>query len=168
MGEFFYNIVFVAIAALTVVSALIVVTAANIVRSAFALLFTFCGAAGLYVYLGADFLAATQLLVYVGGVLVLILFGVMLTHKIVSVELFQGSARVLRSLLLFLALLFILFRVYLRTPWAMRGTQETESTVERIGIAFMTDHLLPFEVASVLLLAALIGAVLIARREVRE
>lgn len=168
MGETLYNLIFAAILAVTVASAFVVVTAGNIVRAAFALLFTFGGVAGIYVYLGADFLAATQLLVYVGGILVLILFGVMLTHKIVSVELHQGSARVLRSAVLFAGLLYVLFSVYFNTEWVIRGTPEMESTVERIGTAFMTSHLLPFEVASILLLAALIGAVLIARREVRE
>jgi NADH-quinone oxidoreductase subunit J len=166
--DILHNLVFVAFAAVTIASAFVVVTAANIVRAGFALLFTFGGVAGLYVFLGADFIAATQLMVYVGGILVLLLFGVMLTHKIVSVELRQGSARVVRSAVLFAALLYVLFSVYFNTQWTLRDTGEMESTVEQIGTAFMTSYLLPFEVASVLLLAALIGAVLIARREVRE
>ena len=124
--------------------------------------------ARLYVYLAADFLAATQLLVYVGGILVLILFGVMLTNKVVSVELYQGSARVGRSILLFAGLLYVLFSVFFNTEWQLRGEPEMKSTVEGIGILFMTDFLLPLEVVSVLLLAALIGAVLIARQEVRD
>ena len=74
-------------AALTVGSAAVVVLARSLIYSAFALLFTFFGVAGLYVLLGADFLAATQLLVYVGGILVLLLFGVMLTHKLYDLDL---------------------------------------------------------------------------------
>lgn len=163
-----YRFVFTGLAAITLASALVVVTARNLVRSAFALLFTLGGVAGLYVYLHADFLAATQVVVYVGGILVLILFGVMLTAKIASVELYQGTGRVGRSLLLFAALLLVLFNVYFNTEWPVRRVADTGPTAARIGTAFMTDYLLPFEVVSVLLLAALIGAVLIARREVRE
>src|SRR5881275_2385538 len=79
--------VFWVFATMTVASAAVVVLARSLIYSAFALLFTFFGVAGLYVLLGADFLAATQLLVYVGGILVLLLFGVMLTHKLYDLDL---------------------------------------------------------------------------------
>jgi TM2 domain-containing membrane protein YozV len=79
--------IFWTLAALTVGSATVVVLARSLIYSAFALLFTFLGVAGLYLLLGADFLATTQLLVYVGGILVLLLFGVMLTHKLYDLEL---------------------------------------------------------------------------------
>ncbi len=167
-SEFFYKLIFAGLAGITLASAVVVVSSRNLVRSAFALLFTLGGVAGIYVYLAADFLAATQLLVYVGGILVLILFGVMLTNKIVSVELYQGSARVGRSIILFMGLLYVLFSVFFNTEWQLRGRPEMTPTVKAIGTLFMTDFLLPFEVVSILLLAALIGAVLIARREVRS
>ena len=80
-------VIFYIFAAVTVGSAAVVVLARSLIYSAFALLFTFFGVAGLYVLLGADFLAATQLLVYVGGILVLLLFGVMLTHKLYDLDL---------------------------------------------------------------------------------
>src|SRR5204862_2634066 len=79
--------VFYVFATITVAAAAVVVLARSLIYSAFALLFTFFGVAGLYVMLGADFLAATQLLVYVGGILVLLLFGVMLTHKLYELDL---------------------------------------------------------------------------------
>jgi NADH:ubiquinone oxidoreductase subunit 6 (subunit J) len=167
-AEFFYRTIFTGLVAITLSSAFVVVTARNLVRSAFALLFTLGGVAGLYIYLAADFLAATQIIVYVGGILVLILFGVMLTSKIVSVELYHGSARVGRSILLFAGLLFVLLSVAFNTEWPIRGTPAMPPTTEAIGLAFMTDYLLPFEAVSILLLAALIGAVYIARREVRK
>ena len=81
------TLVFYLFALVTVGSAAVVVLARSLIYSAFALLFTFFGVAGLYVILGADFLAATQLLVYVGGILVLLLFGVMLTHKLYDLDL---------------------------------------------------------------------------------
>src|SRR5262245_65705456 len=80
-------VVFYVLAAITVGSAGVVVFARSLIYSAFALLFTFFGVGGLYLLLGADFLAATQLLVYVGGILVLLLFGVMLTHKLYDLDL---------------------------------------------------------------------------------
>src|SRR6185295_7089354 len=80
-------VVFYVFAIVTVASSAVVVLARSLIYSAFALLFTFFGVAGLYLLLGADFLAATQLLIYVGGILVLLLFGVMLTHKIYDLDL---------------------------------------------------------------------------------
>ncbi len=81
------QIVFYAFATITVASAAVVVFSRNLIYSAFGLLFTFFGVAVLYVYLGADFLAAAQMVIYVGGILVLLLFGVMLTHKLYSLDL---------------------------------------------------------------------------------
>ncbi|MBI4713338.1 MAG: NADH-quinone oxidoreductase subunit J, partial [Planctomycetes bacterium] len=87
MSELIYQVIFYAFAALVVGSAFIVAFSRNIVYSAFALLLTFFGVAGLYVFLAAEFLAAAQVLIYVGGILVLILFAVMLTNKITDVKL---------------------------------------------------------------------------------
>jgi NADH:ubiquinone oxidoreductase subunit 6 (subunit J) len=102
-------VVFYLFAAITVGSAAVVVLARSLIYSAFALLFTFFGVAGLYVLLGADFLAATQLLIYVGGILVLLLFGVMLTHKLYDLDLrsevtqFLPAAIIVGGLFLLLA-----------------------------------------------------------------
>src|SRR6266566_9119307 len=81
------QVIFYFFAVLTVASAAIVVFSSSLIYSAFALLFTFFGVAALYVFLGADFLAATQLVIYVGGILILLLFGVMLTHKLYDLDL---------------------------------------------------------------------------------
>src|SRR5713101_2905029 len=85
-----YDIVFYFFAVITVGSGGIVVMSRNIIHSAFSLLFTFFGVAGIYVLLNADFLAVTQLLIYVGGILVLLLFGVMLTNKVIDVDMKTG------------------------------------------------------------------------------
>ena len=92
-----YEIIFYFFAVVTVGSAMVVVFSKNIVYSAFALLFTFFGVAGIYVLLNADFLAITQLLVYVGGILVLLLFGVMLTSNTVTIEIKSGTMNILRA-----------------------------------------------------------------------
>ncbi len=98
--------VFYLVAIVTVGSALMVAFSRNIIYSAFSLLGTFAGVAGLYVFLGADFVAAVQLLIYVGGILILILFAVMLTHRITDVEITNRAA--LSSYLIIGAILFTL------------------------------------------------------------
>jgi NADH:ubiquinone oxidoreductase subunit 6 (subunit J) len=129
----------------------------------FALLFTFFGVAGLYVLLGADFLAATQLLIYVGGILVLLLFGVMLTHKIYDLDLRTETTQLASGLIVAAGLFVILATTGLRTQW-MGATSKLVPTTAEIGRLFLSDYLLPFEAASVLLLVALLGAAMIVRR----
>ena len=111
--------VFYVLAAITVGSAAVVVLARSLIYSAFALLFTFVGVAGLYLLLGADFLAASQLLIYVGGILVLLLFGVMLTHKIYELDLRSEVTQFLPGAILSLIGVFgvVLLPLVLRTQW---------------------------------------------------
>ncbi len=156
--------VFWLFAVITVGSAAVVVLAKSLIQSAFALLFTFFGVAGLYVLLGADFLAATQLLIYVGGILVLLLFGVMLTHKLYDLDLKSEMTRLLPAGIAALTLFFVLVRLAFGTRWAAGPGRLPAPTTAEIGEAFMGSHLLPFEAASVLLLVALIGAAMIVRR----
>jgi NADH-quinone oxidoreductase subunit J len=156
-------LVFWLLAAVTVGSAAVVVLSRTLIYSAFALLFTFLGVAGLYVLLGADFLAATQLLVYVGGILVLLLFGVMLTHKIYDLDLRTGTTQLGAGLIVAAGLFVILAATALRTQWAAVPRPPAPTTSE-IGRLFLGKYLLPFEAASVLLLVALLGAAMIVRR----
>ena len=152
--------VFQALAGVVCLCSLVTAVSSDIVRSAFALLGTFGGVAGLYAFMGADFLMATQLLIYVGGILVLILFAVLLTNK--SVGLPQGA-------LLALIVAGLISKVAIETTWPVGPADATPNpTSAKIGDAFLTDYLLPFELASVVLLVALIGAVILARREVRS
>jgi NADH-quinone oxidoreductase subunit J len=160
--------VFIVFGAITVFSAAIVAMARMIVHSVFALLLTFFGVAGLYVLLHADFLAATQVMIYVGGILVLLLFGVMLTHKIASVKLKSASMQRAPAAIVCLGLLAVLLFVIYRTPWPIKRLEQAEATTKPIGRLLMTDYLLPFEVISVLLFAVLVGAALMARKEARR
>jgi len=141
-----------------------VVFSRKLTYSVFALLVTFFGVAGLYVFLEADFLAAVQLLIYVGGVLVLLLFGVMLTGRIVDVRISHGSANRIVGGIAALSMAGILAFVILTTTWNTVGAHTISDTVTTIGNLLMTKWLLPFEIASILLLAALIGAAMLARR----
>ncbi|NIR49819.1 NADH-quinone oxidoreductase subunit J [candidate division KSB1 bacterium] len=160
-----FDIVFYAFAALTIASASVMVFSRNVIYSAVGLLFTFFGVAGIYVLLAADFLAVVQVLIYVGGILVLLLFGVMLSQRVTSVELRTGTLQFLPALLVVGGVLVILLRMVYKTPWNTLEPGEFSPTSESIGTLLMTDFLIPFEIASVLLLAALIGAAFIARKE---
>ena len=160
-----HQIVFYAFAALTVGSAAVVVFARNLVHSGFALLFTFVGVAALYALLGADFLAAAQMVIYVGGILVLLLFGVMLTNKLYDLQLKTESYQVLPGLIVMLSVFATLVTVMLKARWFNGGERPITPTTADIGLLFMKDYILPFEVASVFLLVALIGAAMIVRRK---
>lgn len=165
------TLIFYGFALVTIGSALAVVTFRNIVHAAFALMVTLFGVAGLYVFLQADFLAATQVIVYVGGILVLILFGVMMTSGRLEMRIHIERGQLLLGAGISIALLTLLLTVIANMPvWKNltdNGTQEP--TTEQIGTMILKEKfLLPFEVVSVLLLVALIGAALISRKEVRD
>lgn len=160
-----YDILFYAFAIVTVVSAVGVVFSKSIVYAAFALLFAFFGVAALYVLLAADFIAVTQILLYVGGVLVLIVFGIMLTSRANSVEVKRGALTLAPAVIVAGIIAGTLIGVLTTTAWPMTGGGPFEQTARPIGALLMTTFVLPFELASVLLLVALVGAVIIARRE---
>jgi len=141
----------------------------NIIYSAWSLLFALLGAAGLYVFLGADFPAVAQVLIYVGGVLVLILFAIMLTKQIgEDPKLTNTHVGFPAGIALAVVTIATLTYTAVMAPWKIVAERSWEPTAARLGIAFLTDYLLPFEVASVVLLAALVGAVVIARKEIKE
>ncbi|ABX08106.1 NADH-quinone oxidoreductase subunit J [Prochlorococcus marinus] len=140
----------------------------NIVYSAFLLGGVFMGVAGLYLLLNASFVAAAQILVYVGAVNVLILFAIMLVNKKEELKPIKAlRTRKILSAGVCTGLLILLFRVDITTPWIFPGPNSIgELSTERIGEHLFTDYLLPFELASVLLLMAMIGAIVLARRDV--
>ena len=163
-----YEIIFYFFAIVTVGSAAVVVFSRRIVYSAFALLFTFFGVAGLYVLLNADFLAVTQLLVYVGGILVLLLFGVMLTTNVVNVDVTARSVNVYPGVIIASVLVGSLGGIIVVTDWFVSKrpvVSNVSSTSSEIGTALISTHVLPFEIASVILLVAVVGAAMMARRE---
>ncbi len=161
-----YTILFYVFAVITLGSACIVVFSRNIVRSAFALLFAFFGVAALYVFLLADFIAVTQLLIYVGGILVLILFAVMLTNRQINVDIRTGTIQVLPAVFIVAALAGTVVGVLGTTDWRIVPQAPVfQTTAQQLGVLLLTSYLLPFEVSSVVLLVALIGAAMIARRE---
>lgn len=161
-----YDIIFYFFAAVTVLSGMFVVSTKNIVYSAFSLMFTLFGIAGLYVLLGADFIAIVQLIVYVGGILILILFGVMLTNKITDVEIKSGTIQMIPAIVGVGIFAGYLFNILIGTVWQSTPSEITlKTTVYDLGKLLITDYVLIFELLGILLLVALIGAATIARKE---
>lgn len=158
--------VFYLLAAFTVAAGLGVVLTTNVVHSALALMGTLLGVAGMFILLGADFLGVVQLLVYVGGILVLTLFAVMLTSR-VDVRVSNRAVGRLPALLVVVAVLAAMVRAIGSAAWVATEPKAPTPTVYGIGDAFLGPYLLPFEIASLVLLVALIGAVVISRKEVR-
>lgn len=145
--------------------ALGVVLAPNIVRSGFLLAGVFLSMAGLYLLLNADFVAAAQVLIYVGAVNVLILFAIMLVNRRYTFPTLKfGWLRTGVTAAVCAGLFLLLTTMIFTTPWSLQPIEAVNSVL-LIGGHFFTDYLLPFEIASVLLLMALVGAIVLARRE---
>ncbi len=165
MDGYLSAVVFYVFAAVTVLSGAMVALSSRLIYAAFSLLLTFFGVAGLYIFLGADFIAATQVLIYVGGILILLLFGVMLTHRIYDFKILSTRVQFVPSVLVVGCVFALLLAVIFKTPWQTVKEAPPEYTAAAIGRLLMTTYLLPFEAVSVLLLVALIGAATIARRD---
>ena len=157
------EIVFWLLAAFTIISASFVVLNNQLLYSAIALLFSLFGVAGLYIFLWADFIAGIQLIVYIGGINVLIIFGIMLTNKISSVRLSQTNVQQGVGAVVALWLMILISLVISKTPWLLNESLEPSETVGSIGTLLLSKYLLPFEAISLLLLGALIGAALLSR-----
>ena len=148
-------------------AALGVVLLSNIVYSAFLLGLVFVSMSGMYILLNAAFVAAAQILIYVGAVNVLILFGIMLVNKRQDFSPVQNAwlGKVATGAVC-LGIFALLGTMVVATPWGISSaTPIGDGAIVVIGKHFFTDYLLPFELASVLLLMALIGAIVLARRD---
>ena len=147
-------------------TALGVVLLPKIVHSAFLLAAVFVSISGLYILLNADFVAAAQILVYVGAVNVLILFAIMLVNKQEDyAELPGRKIRKIATAVVCFGLFALLGTMVLATPWSLNTEPAIVNTVVALGEHFFSDYLLPFELASVLLLMAMVGAIILARRD---
>lgn len=155
------------LAVLMLAAAFGVVLLSNVVYSAFLLAGVFISMAGLYLLLNADFVAAAQILIYVGAINVLILFAIMLVNKQEEFRPIKGTMlRRGATALVCLGLFALLGTMIVSTPWAISSaTPIGDGGIVAIGMHFFSDYLLPFELVSVLLLMALVGAIVLARRE---
>lgn len=176
-------VMFYVMAAITLGSALVVAVSQQLVRSIFMFFVTLFGLAGLYVLAVADFVAVTQIVIYVGGILVLILFAFMLSGKeaLAAAGLQQNKfisfgnlpALILAGLFLVVMINVVLKANIAQLPWVKAAKAAgnvipvNESSINNIGVNLMTNYLLPFEMISVLLMIALVGAAHLSRKETK-
>lgn len=153
---------------LSIIPSFWVAFSSDIVHAAFSLLFTFFGVAGLYVLLGADFIGVVQVIIYIGGILVLIIFGVMMTERGKMLRLtVQLPGRIFAAILSLIILVGLVLAI-IRTPWPIVPPPAAPGpTSAAMGELILSKYLIPFEVVALLLLASLVGAVLIVRRSVQ-
>jgi NADH-quinone oxidoreductase subunit J len=171
------QLAFYAFSALTIGSALAVLLTRNVLYAAFFLLLTLFGVAGLFVLASADFLAIAQIMIYVGGVLVLVIFGIMLTHKpdpltdanseqpnrIVSQNRSSAALGWVTAVFIAGALFVGLSTLLVRANFVLLSRPVGwQSTMSAVGKQLMTEYVVPFEIAGILLLAALVGATYLA------
>jgi len=161
----FPQVVFIVLSAITLIGALGAVTSRNLFHAALFLVLSFIGVAGFYILLEAEFLAMVQLLVYVGAISILIIFAVMLSRRMMSPDVRARNEQWAWGLVAAVALFAILVFILLKVSWPVAEVSLPDDLMTELGKALVDpgQYLLVFEVASVLLLVALVGAVVIAR-----
>lgn len=162
------TLAFFALAFLIIASAIFVVTSKHIFHSAIYLVMALFGVAGIFVLLNAHFLAAVQVLIYVGAVSMLMIFAVMLTARISDATVRHTNEQVGTGFIVSLVLLAVILYSLWKTPFQVSSQAMAEGAGAKLGELLLTKWVLPFEIVSVLLLAALIGAVVIAKRDTRR
>lgn len=165
-----YQLAFYLLAFQTVFSAIMVVTLRNLVHNVIFLASTMLSIAGLFIFLNAEFLAMVQVFLYVGGVTVLFLFAVMLTYGIYDKKIVQTNNLKLSALIITVVLFALLFSIVTKTNFNITADnfKSAADVTDSIGVALMSQFVLPFEIVSLLLLVALIGAIVLAKEEKSE
>lgn len=157
------QVIFIILAAVTLGAALMTVTAQSMFRAALWLILAFFGIAGIFLLLHAEFLAVAQVLIYVGAISTLIIFAIMLSRGVMNRDQprFNAQWGVVGG---FAALLFAgLLAVVTRVVWPVQAAAGPPDVIRQLGADFVGPYVVPFEVASVLLVVAMIGAIVIAR-----
>jgi NADH:ubiquinone oxidoreductase subunit 6 (subunit J) len=144
---------------------LMVASIRNMIRAALALTTVLGAVAAMYALLGADFLAGAQLAIYIGAVIVLIMFAIFMTPGQIDLPGLVGRGQRMGALLVAVLIGAVSIWVVIYTPWNIRDTLLDFPTAEIIGGLLLTRYVLPFEIASLLLTVALIGAIVIARED---
>lgn len=137
---------------------------AHIIRAAFSFVFALLGLAGIFVLLGAELMAVVQILIYSGGVIILLVFSIMLTKRRGGKRLLAFNKNEVFASIVTLALAFALGLQYYQTDLEREVLPTASNQVGAIGVAFLTDHLIAFEVVAYLLLVALVGAAYLAKK----
>ena len=140
----------------------------NILYAAIALTFSLISVAGLYAVLGADFIAGVQLIIYVGGIIVVILFAIMMSENVYKNRFLDGARNYLAPLLFSGALFFVLMKLIAKAAIPVVLNPQRVPVTESIGNALIGNYALPFEYVALLLLVGLVGAVVVARPNYKE
>ena len=159
------NIFFSIMAAVMIGSALKVVTTRNVVHAALWLILVLAGAAGQFLLLGAEFVGVTPVLVYIGAIIVLFLFGIMLTKASMGDDEDVNLAN--RPIAAAVGTLLLAIMAYATIDFWRDAElpEDTRTSAATVSDSIFSDFIVPFEATSVLLLAALIGAIVVARKE---
>ncbi len=145
-------------------AAIVTVSIGNLFRAAIFLAFTLLGVAGLYFFLHADFIAAMQILIYVGAIMTLVIFAVMLTGKMQDPLVAQSNRQKIPAFIILCGVSAFLIPTILKAPWRTLATPHA-TTAANLGRALMGEFVFPFEIVSLVLLVALIGAIATARSD---
>jgi NADH-quinone oxidoreductase subunit J len=164
-GDVLETIAFVILAAVLIGSALSVIFLGKIVHAALSLVAAFAAVAGLYILLNAEFLAAVQVLIYAGAVVVLLLFAIMLTQGSQTTQSNPSNRQAAIAAFVSLVLMVIMGWILFQTPWQVTNEPAPTNVTETVGRLLFTTYALPFELASVVLLVAMVGAIVIARED---
>lgn len=156
---------FAVMALIVIGSALAVVTLRNIFHSLLFLALTFLAIAGVYLFLAADFIAVAQVLIYVGAIIILMVFALMLTHRVMTTDLRQTLGNWIWAAAVSAWVLIILMRLVVLHPWGLQQIPSKDPTTATIGAELLTRYLMPFELASIVLLVAIIGAIVLAKED---
>ena len=155
--------VFTIIAIITLGGGVGVVSSKNLYYAALYLVLALSGMAGLFVMLSAGFLAAVQIIVYIGAIAILILFAIMLSRTVMTSSEPQNNDQVWLGIVVASLFFFVLGFVVSSTEWPISDLEPTTDAVTQLGISFLGAYLIPFEVVSILLLVALVGGIILAR-----
>jgi len=161
-------LVFAAVSLVTLGGAIAVVTNKNILHSAYYLVLAFVGVAGVYVILEAPFIAVIQVLIYIGAIAILVIFAIMLTRRLMSKDMEQRNHQWIWSALGALVLFGLLGWLVYSANWPVVGGDVPQDPINLMGQELLSTYVVPFEIASVLLLAGLVGAILIGREKDQE
>ncbi|MCX7918933.1 MAG: NADH-quinone oxidoreductase subunit J [bacterium] len=165
-SEIIPAMIFYSLAILIIIGAILVVTLRNLFHSIITLAAVLFFIAGVYLLLNAEFLALTQILIYVGAIVTLIIFVVMLTARVGSPLIRQTNEQKLVSFIVCLALAVVLIIILVLTPWKSLYGETNLANITKLGEALLTLYVFPFEIISIILLIALIGAIILARKEI--
>jgi NADH:ubiquinone oxidoreductase subunit 6 (subunit J) len=160
---YFPDLIFIAIAAVTMAGALITVLARSVIYALMGLVFTMFGIAGLYIYLNSPFLAMMQILIYVGAITVLIAFAIMLAGPMYKHPgEWSRPVKFIASAIVALVSFLFFYKALMHTDWLMNGVRDFDQTTKAIGRVLFDKLMFPFELISLLIVVAIIGAIMLA------